>query len=48
MTKVETGSTQNDFTEVSGISVKSLTDKKIAVKGAYSLLMKLKNTTDEE
>jgi membrane fusion protein, heavy metal efflux system len=48
MTKVETGSTQNDFTEISDVSVKSLTDKKIAVKGAYSLLMKLKNTTDEE
>lgn len=48
LTEVTTGNTQNGFTEIDSSSVKSLMDKKIALKGAYSLLMKMKNTSDEE
>lgn len=44
MTPVEIGETENAYTEIKS----DLTAKKIVVKGAYALLMKLKNTIDEE
>ncbi|MDT4828515.1 Nickel and cobalt resistance protein CnrB [compost metagenome] len=44
MTPVEIGATENAYTEIRS----ELTGKKIVVKGAYALLMKLKNTIDEE
>lgn len=47
MTEITTGSTQNAFTEIVANSPKALTEKQIVVKGAYSLLMKMKNTSDE-
>lgn len=47
-TEVMTGATQDNFTEISPASIKALGDQKIVVKGAYSLLMKMKNTSDEE
>lgn len=47
MTEVTTGSTQNAFTEIAVNSTKALIEKQIVVKGAYSLLMKMKNTSDE-
>lgn len=47
MTEVTTGSTQNSFTEVAGRSAETLAEKPVVVKGAYSLLMKLKNTSEE-
>ena len=43
LTKVEKGFTANGFTNVKSL----LKGKDIVVKGAYSLLMKLKNTIDE-
>jgi membrane fusion protein, heavy metal efflux system len=48
ITEVMTGNTQDEFTEINGAWVKALLDKRVAVKGAYSLLMKMKNTSDEE
>ena len=47
ITEVTTGTTQDGFTEIGNETVKNLTDKKIAVKGAYSLLMRMKNTEEE-
>jgi membrane fusion protein, heavy metal efflux system len=47
ITEVITGSTQNGFTQITDEAVKTLTDKKIVVSGAYNLLMKMKNTSDE-
>lgn len=47
MTEVTAGSTQNDFTEITGRSEEALTDKPVVIKGAYNLLMKLKNTSEE-
>ena len=45
MKEVRVGTTQNKFTEI--ISDTDLSNKNIVVKGAYSLLMKMKNTADE-
>ncbi|HUQ66582.1 MAG TPA: efflux RND transporter periplasmic adaptor subunit [Flavitalea sp.] len=47
ITQVVAGNTQNGFIEIDSTSVNNLKDKKIAVKGAYSLLMKMKNTSDD-
>jgi membrane fusion protein, heavy metal efflux system len=47
ITEVITDSTQNGFTQITDEAVKTLTDKKIVVSGAYNLLMKMKNTSDE-
>jgi membrane fusion protein, heavy metal efflux system len=47
ITEVSTGTTQNGYTEITGTSAEGLKDKEIAIKGAYSLLMKMKNTPDE-
>ena len=47
ITEVTPGSTENSFTEITGKSSEALADKPIVVKGAYSLLMKMKNTSEE-
>lgn len=44
MTQVNTGNTENGFTEIA--SATDFTNKNIVVKGAYSLLMKMKNTEE--
>ena len=46
MVEVKIGKSETGFTEVSADEV--LTDKSIVTKGAYTLLMALKNTEDEE
>jgi len=48
MMEIITGISNNNYTEVTNESVETLTGKKIVVKGAYVLLMKLKNTAAEE
>jgi membrane fusion protein, heavy metal efflux system len=45
MIEIETGSTENGFVEIKGNE--TVLDRQFVVKGAYSLLMKLKNTDDE-
>lgn len=44
MTQVNTGNTENGFTEIA--SATDFANKNIVVKGAYSLLMKMKNTEE--
>lgn len=46
MVPVETGTKENGFTEL--VNAQNLTGKKIVVKGAYTLLMALKNKQEEE
>ncbi len=45
MKEVMIGDSENGYTEI--ISAEDFTDKNIVVKGAYILLMKMKNTEDE-
>ncbi|MES2519796.1 MAG: efflux RND transporter periplasmic adaptor subunit [Bacteroidota bacterium] len=45
MVKVETGTKENGFIEVK--NKEAFTDKQIVIKGAYTLLMKLKNKSEE-
>lgn len=45
MKEVTIGESENGYTEI--ISAEDLTDKNIVIKGAYTLLMKMKNTDDE-
>lgn len=45
MTEVQVGNIENGFTEI--VSAEKLTNKNIVVKGAYNLLMVLKNTDEE-
>ncbi len=45
MKEVTIGDSENGYTEI--ISAEDFTDKNIVVKGAYTLLMKMKNTEDE-
>ncbi len=45
MKEVMIGESENGYTEI--ISADDIIDKNIVVKGAYSLLMKMKNTDDE-
>ncbi|MBI3232579.1 MAG: efflux RND transporter periplasmic adaptor subunit [Bacteroidetes bacterium] len=45
MTKVQVGQTQDDYTLIE--NYEALTDKNIVTKGAYALLMKLKNVVEE-
>ncbi len=47
MLEVNKGSTENGFTEIKLLSSDNVLDKKIVVKGAYSLLMQLKNKSEE-
>ncbi len=44
ITEVNTGNTENGFTEI--VSAANFANKSIVLKGAYSLLMKMKNTED--
>ena len=44
MTEVGVGNSENGFIEI--VSAKDFTNKNIVVKGAYSLLMKMKNTEE--
>lgn len=46
MVEIEIGKSENGFTEI--ISDKDLSGKTIVTKGAYTLLMSLKNTEEEE
>ncbi|HNE51087.1 MAG TPA: efflux RND transporter periplasmic adaptor subunit [Chitinophagales bacterium] len=46
MSEVQIGNTENGFTEI--LNAQAFAGKKIAVKGAYSLLMALKNVGGEE
>jgi cobalt-zinc-cadmium efflux system membrane fusion protein len=45
MKEVTIGDSENGYTEI--ISADDIINKKIVIKGAYSLLMKMKNTDDE-
>lgn len=45
MKEIKTGLTENGFTEIT--NSETLNNKPIVIKGAYSLLMSLKNTADE-
>ena len=45
MIEIETGISENGFTEI--ISKADLTGKEIVTKGAYTLLMSLKNKEEE-
>lgn len=47
MIEAETGMTGNDYTEIIGESAVMLKNKQIVTNGAYTLLMKLKNTEEE-
>ena len=46
MVKVETGTKENGFIEVKNTGVFSV--KQIVIKGAYTLLMKLKNKPEAD
>ncbi|HSC53285.1 MAG TPA: efflux RND transporter periplasmic adaptor subunit [Phnomibacter sp.] len=45
MLEVQTGDSENGYTEIA--NAEKLADKTFVTKGAYNLLMKLKNTSDE-
>lgn len=45
LTEIEIGNTENGFTEI--VSGSQFSDKSLVTKGAYSLLMKMKNKVDE-
>jgi len=45
MTEVKTGNSENGFVEI--LNPEPIQDKKIVTKGAYTILMTLKNKTDE-
>ena len=45
MKEVTIGDSENGYTEI--VSIEDFTDKNIVIKGAYTLLMKMKNTEDE-
>jgi cobalt-zinc-cadmium efflux system membrane fusion protein len=45
MTEVKTGNSENGFIEI--MNPKYLQNSKIVTKEAYTILMKLKNKTDE-
>lgn len=46
MTEIKTGNTENGFTEIISVA-KEQADEIFVTKGAYSLLMKMKNTPEE-
>jgi cobalt-zinc-cadmium efflux system membrane fusion protein len=45
LTEVETGSNESGFTQI--LNASQISGKSIVVKGAYTLLMQMKNTADE-
>jgi cobalt-zinc-cadmium efflux system membrane fusion protein len=47
MLEIKKGSTETNFTEVITLDGKDLSGFEVVIKGAYSLLMQLKNTSEE-
>lgn len=45
MTEVQTGTTENGFTEIS--AKENLSERQVVIKGAYSLLMSIKNKSED-
>lgn len=45
--EVTKGSSENNFTEISSVKGRDLTKENIVIKGAYSVLMQLKNKSEE-
>lgn len=45
--EIKKGGSENNFTEINAIDGKDLSNSKIVIKGAYSLLMQLKNKSEE-
>ena len=46
LVEIKTGSSENNFTEINSVDGKDLTNALIVTKGAYSLLMQLKNKSE--
>jgi cobalt-zinc-cadmium efflux system membrane fusion protein len=47
MLEIKRGSSENNFTEINTIDGKDISDLQFVIKGAYSLLMQLKNKSEE-
>lgn len=47
MLEIKKGSSENNFTEIITIDGKDISDSQFVIKGAYSLLMQLKNKSEE-
>ena len=47
LVEIKKGNSENNFTEVNALDGRDLKDSKIVVKGAYSLLMQMKNKSEE-
>ena len=47
MVEIIKGSSENNFTEITSVNGKNISNEKIVIKGAYSLLMQLKNKSEE-
>lgn len=47
LTEIKKGGTENGFSEISTIDGKDISNEQIVTKGAYSLLMQLKNKSEE-
>lgn len=47
LVEIKKGNSENNFTEVNALDGKDLKNSKIVVKGAYSLLMQMKNKSEE-
>lgn len=45
--EIKKGGSENNFTEINAMDGKDLSNSKIVIKGAYSLLMQLKNKSEE-
>ena len=48
ISEIQTGGSENGYIEIGDSSINALKGQNIVVKGAYSLLMKMKNTGEEE
>jgi len=47
ITEVKTGNSENGFTEIIPAQNQNLNNETVVIKGAYTLLMKMKNTSEE-
>lgn len=47
MVEIIKGGSENDFTEITSVNGKNISNSQIVTKGAYSLLMQLKNKSEE-
>ena len=47
MQEIVTGSSENDFTQIEFPDNADLSNELFVIKGAYTLLMKMKNTEEE-